>query len=102
MYKDTDSYVRKTAAVCVAKLFSINPELVTERYFEYYKYLGNYELMLLYRGFLEDLRKLVEDENPMVVANSMAALVEIYGASSYMIDSRDLTGILSALDICTE
>jgi len=82
--KDTDSYVRKTAAVCVAKLYSINPDLVAER------------------GFLEDLRKLVRDENPMVVANSMAALVEIHGHGSSVIDTRYLTEILSALDICTE
>mmetsp|Transcript_2873 Transcript_2873/g.10398 ORF Transcript_2873/g.10398 Transcript_2873/m.10398 type:complete len:143 (-) Transcript_2873:6180-6608(-) len=31
--QDTDSYVRKTAAVCVAKLYSINPDLVAERGF---------------------------------------------------------------------
>ena len=31
--KDNDPYVRKTAAVCVAKLFDINPEMVEERGF---------------------------------------------------------------------
>jgi hypothetical protein len=31
--KDTEAYVRKTAAVCVAKLFNINPTLVIDRYF---------------------------------------------------------------------
>ena len=51
---------------------------------------------------MEDLRKLVKDENPMVVANSMAALVEIHGHGSSVIDTRYLTEILSALDICTE
>jgi AP-1 complex subunit beta-1 len=30
--KDTEAYVRKTAAICVAKLFDINPELVIERF----------------------------------------------------------------------
>merc|ERR1719150_2374612 len=29
--KDTDPYVRKTAAICVAKLYDINNELVEER-----------------------------------------------------------------------
>lgn len=36
--QDDDPYVRKTAAVCVAKLHDINPELVEDR------------------GFLEQLR----------------------------------------------
>lgn len=31
--QDEDPYVRKTAAVCVAKLFDINPELVEDRGF---------------------------------------------------------------------
>lgn len=31
--KDDDPYVRKTAAVCVAKLFDINPEMVEDRGF---------------------------------------------------------------------
>lgn len=29
--KDDDPYVRKTAAVCVAKLYDIDPELVMEQ-----------------------------------------------------------------------
>jgi hypothetical protein len=33
MLQDDDPYVRKTAAVCVAKLFDINPELVEDRGF---------------------------------------------------------------------
>ena len=31
--KDSEAYVRKTAAICVAKLFDINPTLVIDRYF---------------------------------------------------------------------
>lgn len=31
--KDEDPYVRKTAAVCVAKLYDINPEMVEDRGF---------------------------------------------------------------------
>jgi AP-1 complex subunit beta-1 len=30
--QDTEAYVRKTAAICVAKMFNINPEIVIERY----------------------------------------------------------------------
>lgn len=44
----------------------------------------------------------MKDENPMVVANSMAALVEIYGDRSAIIDSRYLNEILQALNVCTE
>lgn len=43
-----DPYVRKTAAVCVAKLFDINAELVEDQ------------------GFLQILRDLICDPNPTV------------------------------------
>lgn len=33
MLQDDDPYVRKTAAICVAKLFDINAELVQDRGF---------------------------------------------------------------------
>jgi AP-1 complex subunit beta-1 len=51
--------VRKTAAVCVAKLYDINAELVSDK------------------GFVETLKDLLSDANPMVVANTVAALSEI-------------------------
>lgn len=46
--KDEDPYVRKTAAVCVAKLHDINSQLVEDQ------------------GFLDLLRDLLSDSNPMV------------------------------------
>ena len=46
--KDEDPYVRKTAAVCVAKLYDINQHLVIDQ------------------GFLDMLRDLLADSNPMV------------------------------------
>ena len=61
--KDEDPYVRKTAAVSVAKLFDINAQLVEEQ------------------GFLDSLKELLSDSNPMVVANAVAALSEINEAS---------------------
>jgi vesicle coat complex subunit len=61
--KDEDPYVRKTAAVCVAKLYDINSQLVEEQ------------------GFLDLLRDLISDSNPMVVANAIAALTEISDTS---------------------
>lgn len=46
--KDEDPYVRKTAAVCVAKLYDINAQLVEDQ------------------GFLDQLKDLLSDSNPMV------------------------------------
>ncbi|KAF8077332.1 hypothetical protein N665_1046s0020 [Sinapis alba] len=85
--KDDDPYVRKTAAVCVAKLFDINAELVEDR------------------GFLEALKDLISDNNPMVVANAVAALAEIQEKSAspiFEINSVTLTKLLTALNECTE
>uniref|UniRef100_A0A2I3SKH9 AP complex subunit beta n=1 Tax=Pan troglodytes TaxID=9598 RepID=A0A2I3SKH9_PANTR len=57
--EDEDPYVRKTAAVCVAKLHDINAQMVEDQ------------------GFLDSLWGLIADSNPMVVANAVAALSEI-------------------------
>jgi vesicle coat complex subunit len=46
--KDEDPYVRKTAAICVAKLHDINPQMVVDQ------------------GFIELLSDLLSDANPMV------------------------------------
>ncbi|EJD06010.1 Adaptor protein complex beta subunit [Fomitiporia mediterranea MF3/22] len=57
--KDRDPYVRKTAAICVAKVYTADPRR-SER-----------------AGFVEMLRDLMLDTNATVVANAVAALVEI-------------------------
>ncbi|RAL51051.1 hypothetical protein DM860_005407 [Cuscuta australis] len=85
--KDDDPYVRKTAAICVAKLYDINAELVEDR------------------GFLEALKDLISDNNPMVVANAVAALAEIQESSSrpiFEITNNTLSKLLTALNECTE
>merc|ERR1719206_693590 len=85
--KDQDPYVRKTAAICVAKLYDINNELVEER------------------GFIDSLREMLSDVNPMVVANAVAALTEICEASGedyFKIDNNTLSKLLTALNECTE
>ena len=56
---DIDPYVRKTAAIAVAKLHDISPLVVKQQ------------------GFLDNLRDLLSDSNPTVVANAVAALNEI-------------------------
>jgi AP-1 complex subunit beta-1 len=79
--------VRKTAAICVAKLFDINPELVEDR------------------GFLETLKDLISDSNPMVVANAVAALSEIQESTTKLVfdlNSNVLFKLLAALNECTE
>ena len=65
--QDDDPYVRKTAAVCVAKLYDISPEIVEDR------------------GFLDILRDLISDSNPMVVANAVASLGEIQEHTSKIV-----------------
>lgn len=85
--KDEDPYVRKTAAVCVAKLHDISPELVEDR------------------GFLEILRDLISDANPTVVANAVASLSEIAESSGkdvMMVNAAVLQKLLAALNECTE
>ena len=47
--KDDDPYIQKTAAVCVAKLHDINAQMVEDQ------------------GFLDSLRDLIADSNPMVM-----------------------------------
>lgn len=86
---DEDPYVRKTAAICVTKLFDINPELVADR------------------GFIDQLRELLADSNPMVVANAVAALAEIRDSSRspnsvFRLDSNTVYKLLAALNECTE
>lgn len=54
---DEDPYVRKTAALCVAKLYEISPERGEE--------------------FLPRLMDMLSDGNGMVVSNAVAAFTEI-------------------------
>ncbi|KAE8658520.1 AP-2 complex subunit beta [Hibiscus syriacus] len=85
--KDDDPYVLKTAAICVAKLYDINSELVEDR------------------GFLDSLKDLISDNNPMVVANAVAALSEIQEHSCrpvFEITTPTLSKLLTALNECTE
>ena len=87
--KDDDPYVRKTAAVCVAKLYDINGELVEDQ------------------GFLDMVYDLLGDSNPMVVSNAVASLAEIaetseMGQQVFQINTATLQKMLAALNECTE
>ena len=86
--RDESPYVRKTAAICVAKLFDLSPALCLEN------------------GFLETLQEMIGDPNPMVVANSVTALAEINETSpdtkALQITPNTLRKMLMALNECTE
>lgn len=86
--RDESPYVRKTAAICVAKLFDLNPTMCIEN------------------GFLESLQELIGDPNPMVVANSVQALSEITETApetrALVVTPATLKKLLMALNECTE
>ncbi|KAJ6111827.1 hypothetical protein N7523_007888 [Penicillium sp. IBT 18751x] len=86
--RDESPYVRKTAAICVAKLFDLNPAMCLEN------------------GFLEMLQEMIGDPNPMVVANSVTALSEISHTApetqALQVTPNTLRKMLMALNECTE
>jgi AP-1 complex subunit beta-1 len=80
--KDEDAYVRKTACICVAKLYITNPSLVKEN------------------AFIDSLLSMLTDGNASVVANALAALNEIStlcGENVTKIRSKTLKRVLMAL-----
>ena len=84
---DEDPYVRKTAAICVAKLYDISPELIEDN--EFFPLLAN----------------LLSDGNAMVVANTVATLSEIQrvkGAPAVVLTCTLITKALAALNECSE
>lgn len=87
--QDDNPYVRKTAVLCVAKLFQLDQNLCIEL------------------GVLEDLQSALMDDNPMVVANALAALNEIREIDTKVIDmpklvSSNVKRFLNVLNECTE
>ncbi|KAM0261263.1 hypothetical protein ACHAQJ_002294 [Trichoderma viride] len=86
--RDESPYVRKTAAICVAKLFDLNPALCIEN------------------GFIEALQEMIGDPNPMVVANSVQALAEISETApetrALLVTPPILKKLLMAMNECTE
>ncbi|CAI4533947.1 BGP_1a_G0031850.mRNA.1.CDS.1 [Saccharomyces cerevisiae] len=86
---DDNAYVRKTAVICVAKLFQLNKDLCVEL------------------GVVEDLVNALDDSNPLVIANATAALIEIHNMDMDAVDLSSLiqshvSQFLLALNECTE
>lgn len=93
LLNDESPYVRKTAVLCVAKLFSLKAELAIEG------------------GFVDRVKDMISDNNPMVVANAIAALTDIHEVAqltdggrhaSFVLNSDVLMKLLVALNECTE
>ncbi|RHZ77649.1 hypothetical protein Glove_174g178 [Diversispora epigaea] len=85
--RDRDPYVRKTAAIAVAKLYMHDKVLVESE------------------GFIDLLRNLLIDGNPTVVANAVAALTEISERSENILLKLNLAisiKLVTALNECSE
>eukprot|EP00656_Telonema_subtile_P028580 TRINITY_DN310_c0_g1_i2.p1 TRINITY_DN310_c0_g1~~TRINITY_DN310_c0_g1_i2.p1 ORF type:complete len:851 (+),score=318.38 TRINITY_DN310_c0_g1_i2:80-2632(+) len=85
--KEEDPYVRKTAAIAVAKLYDINSTLVEDH------------------GMITVLQGMLSDPNPAVVANAVASLCEIQEVSEeevFTVSASTLHKLLAALNECTE
>ncbi|KAG8932922.1 hypothetical protein FRC03_000058 [Tulasnella sp. 419] len=85
--RDADPYVRKTAAICVAKLYVYDAKLVDKE------------------GFITMLKDLLADSNPTVVANAVAALMEISERSediSLKLNYTVASKLVGALGECSE
>lgn len=85
--KDSDPYVRKTAAFGVSKLYDIIPEAVENA------------------SLFTDLLSLLHDENPMVVSNTAAAIFEINEKRTspiFQLNSDTIAPLLNAIISCNE
>lgn len=85
--QDKNPYVRKTAAVAVAKLYDLDPSMAVDN------------------GFIDMLEEMLSDQNPMVVANAVASLSEISSGSNQIqltYTSKTIKTLLAALGECTE
>eukprot|EP00762_Andalucia_godoyi_P000920 ANDGO_03804.mRNA.1 Beta-adaptin-like protein C len=79
--KDPDPYVRKTAAISIAKLFEIAPDLVRTQ------------------GFVDMLQELISDANPAVVANAVTSLMEV---GALELNRKTVQKMLAAMNECSE
>jgi len=87
LLKDSDPYVRKTAAFCVAKLYDHDRHLVE----------GS--------GLIDRLNGMLRDENPTVVSSALAGLMDIWERGENIkltIDYASASKIVSILPDCSE
>jgi AP-2 complex subunit beta-1 len=87
LLKDSDPYVRKTAAFCVAKLYDHDRTLVEAS------------------DLIDRLNTMLRDENPTVVSSALAALMDIWERSESIkltIDYASASKIVQILPDCSE
>ncbi|MCJ1314801.1 hypothetical protein MMC15_000113 [Xylographa vitiligo] len=87
LVRDQDPYVRKTAAICVAKLYDHDRLLVESS------------------DLIDRLNAMLRDENPTVVASALAALMDIWERSESIrltIDYASASKIVQILPDCSE
>ncbi len=87
LLKDPDPYVRKTAAITVAKLYDHDRHLVE----------GS--------DLIDRLNAMLRDDNPTVVASALAALMDIWERSETIklnIDYSSASKIVQILPDCSE
>ncbi|CUS08085.1 unnamed protein product [Tuber aestivum] len=93
LLRDSDPYVRKTAAFCVAKLYDHDRDLVEGSG-------GANE-----QGLIEGLNGLLKDDNPTVVASALVALMDIWERNESIrltIDHTNASKIVQILPDCSE
>ena len=84
---DSDPYVRKTAAITVAKLYDHDKRLIENS------------------DLIERLNRMLKDENPTVVATALSSLQDIWERSENIkltIDYTSASKIVSILSDCNE
>lgn len=87
LLRDSDPYVRKTAAFCVAKLYDHDRHLVENS------------------DLIDRLNLMLRDENPTVVSSALAALMDIWERSESIkltIDYGNASKIVQILPDCSE
>ncbi|KAJ2781771.1 beta-adaptin [Coemansia javaensis] len=86
---DANPYVRKTAVMCVAKVYDLNRAVAEEN------------------GFVDAVRGALADSNAMVVANSVSALSEMSAMAGgrgdvWRLDTATVGTLLTAVNECAE
>ena len=87
LVKDPDPYVRKTAAICIAKLYDHDRQMVENS------------------DLIEKLNMMLRDENPTVVSSALAGLMDIWERSETIkltIDYASASKIVQILPDCSE
>lgn len=87
LLRDSDPYVRKTAAFCVAKLYDHDKYMVEQS------------------DLIDRLNQLLRDDNPTVVASALAGLMDIWERSDSIkltIDYSNASKMVAILPDCSE